>query len=94
MTRVRLALLLIVAVLGVTIWVILPPPRQSLTLSPDVLTVRGALHVHTRRSDGTGTPDEVAKAAGAAGLDFVVLTDHGVSLFGSRSQWSAHAQRR
>jgi hypothetical protein len=38
---------------------------------------RGAYHVHTRRSDGTGTAEEIAAAAGRAGLDFVVLTDHG-----------------
>ncbi|MBJ6765166.1 CehA/McbA family metallohydrolase [Myxococcaceae bacterium JPH2] len=38
--------------------------------------IRGAYHVHTTRSDGRGTPSEVARAAKAAGLDFVVLTDH------------------
>jgi hypothetical protein len=37
----------------------------------------GAFHVHTTRSDGSGTPAEVAAAAARAGLDFVVLTDHG-----------------
>lgn len=37
---------------------------------------RGAFHVHTTRSDGRGTPEAVAAAAKAAGLDFVVLTDH------------------
>jgi len=41
------------------------------------VVVRGAYHVHTRRSDGTGTLDSVARAAGRAGLDFVVLADHG-----------------
>ncbi|RYZ41374.1 MAG: PHP domain-containing protein [Myxococcaceae bacterium] len=38
--------------------------------------IRGAYHVHTTRSDGNGTPAKVAAAAKAAGLDFVVLTDH------------------
>ncbi|WP_205520360.1 PHP domain-containing protein [Pyxidicoccus caerfyrddinensis] len=38
--------------------------------------VRGAYHVHTTRSDGRGSPGEVARAAREAGLDFVVLTDH------------------
>ncbi|NOK21515.1 PHP domain-containing protein [Corallococcus carmarthensis] len=38
--------------------------------------IRGAYHVHTTRSDGNGTPAKVAQAAKAAGLDFVVLTDH------------------
>jgi hypothetical protein len=38
--------------------------------------VRGAFHVHTTRSDGRGTVEEVVAAAKAAGLRFVVLTDH------------------
>ncbi|MCY1031552.1 CehA/McbA family metallohydrolase [Corallococcus sp. BB11-1] len=38
--------------------------------------IRGAYHVHTTRSDGNGSPAKVAAAAKAAGLDFVVLTDH------------------
>ncbi|RMH22921.1 MAG: hypothetical protein D6701_00850 [Gemmatimonadetes bacterium] len=36
----------------------------------------GALHVHTRASDGGGTLDDVAEAALDAGLDFVAVTDH------------------
>jgi hypothetical protein len=38
--------------------------------------VRGVVHVHTTLSDGGGTPEEVIAAAKAAGLSFVVLTDH------------------
>ena len=38
---------------------------------------RGAFHVHTVESDGGGTRQDVARAAAAAGLDFVILTDHG-----------------
>ncbi|MBN1210208.1 MAG: PHP domain-containing protein [Myxococcaceae bacterium] len=37
---------------------------------------RGAFHVHTTRSDGHGTVEEIAAAAKAAGLQFVVLADH------------------
>ncbi|HYH96836.1 PHP domain-containing protein [Hyalangium sp.] len=37
---------------------------------------RGAFHVHTTRSDGRGTVEEVAAAARKAGLQFVLLTDH------------------
>lgn len=40
--------------------------------------LRGAWHVHTTRSDGRGTLDEVVDAARAAGLQFVVVTDHDV----------------
>jgi hypothetical protein len=38
--------------------------------------VSGVVHVHTNLSDGGGTPEEVIAAAKAAGLGFVVLTDH------------------
>lgn len=34
------------------------------------------LHVHSTESDGTLTPDEVVRAAGAAGLSAIALTDH------------------
>jgi len=40
--------------------------------------IRGAWHVHTTRSDGLGTIDEVVKSARAAGLQFVVVADHNV----------------
>jgi hypothetical protein len=56
----------------------LPPrARTARTTPPGGPLVRGALHVHTDRSDGTGTIDDVAGAARRAGLDFVVLADHG-----------------
>ena len=38
--------------------------------------VPGVVHVHTTLSDGGGTPDEVIAAARAAGLRFVIITDH------------------
>jgi hypothetical protein len=41
------------------------------------LEIAGAIHVHTDRSDGTGSVDEVAAAAARAGLGFVAFTDHG-----------------
>jgi hypothetical protein len=36
----------------------------------------GALHVHSRYSDGAGSVEEILAAARGAGLDFVVLADH------------------
>lgn len=44
---------------------------------------RGDAHLHTVHSDGLRTPAETAAAARAAGLDFVVTTEHNTS--------SAHA---
>ena len=63
----------------------LPPASRTVCLdafpAPDPTatetTLRGAFHVHSRWSDGSGTVDEIAAAAAAAGLDFVLLTDHG-----------------
>ncbi|HEX7086243.1 MAG TPA: CehA/McbA family metallohydrolase [Vicinamibacterales bacterium] len=59
------------------LWWLLPPGRRVLADPVDPRIVRGAFHVHTDRSDGTGTPEEVARAAAAAGLAFVITTDHG-----------------
>jgi hypothetical protein len=38
--------------------------------------VRGAFHVHTTRSDGQGSVEQVARAARVAGLQFVVLAGY------------------
>ena len=38
--------------------------------------IGGVVHVHTSLSDGGGTPLDVIAAARAAGLGFVVITDH------------------
>src|SRR5690554_3326166 len=59
------------------LWWLLPPGRRVLADPADPRIVRGAFHVHTDRSDGTGTPEEVARAAAAAGRAFVVTPDHG-----------------
>ena len=55
----------------------LPPASDDLSpaLPPNVAV--GAYHIHTSRSDGTGSIDEIAEAASRAGLKFVVITDHG-----------------
>jgi hypothetical protein len=55
----------------------LPPARLTLETSFSDGTVPGIIHVHTNRSDGLSSPDDVAAAAARAGLKFLVLTDHG-----------------
>jgi hypothetical protein len=65
---------------GGFIVVLLPPaalPAGSDHVGTRLPTVRGAYHVHSQRSDGTGTLDDIAAAASEAGLDFVIVTDHG-----------------
>ena len=79
MMRAGLALLALLVLAGAIAYSSLPPRGVPLTVPNDVAVrgVRGAMHVHTRRSDGTGTVEEIAAAASRAGLKFVVLTDHG-----------------
>ena len=59
-------------------WFVLLAAVRPLPLTPPPATreLRGSWHVHTTRSDGRGSPTDVARAARAAGLDFLVLTDH------------------
>ena len=73
-----MVLALLAGVAGV--WYTLLPPRVPVPFSGTELRaphVRGAIHVHSRRSDGTGDVATIAAAAARAGLDFVILTDHG-----------------
>lgn len=55
----------------------LASPVAASSWRPEHAVVRGAFHVHTRRSDGAGSVADVAAAGAQAGLDFVVVTDHG-----------------
>ena len=85
MRRVRRLTLTAAALLGAAVICLsltLPPAPFTIPLEsvdPELLhrTVRGAYHVHTTRSDGAGSRDDVAAAAARAGLQFVIFTDHG-----------------
>ena len=83
-SRVRIARLLrllpLVLAFGAGAYVVvtLPPAQVVLTAVPPTRPVAtGVVHVHTVRSDGTGSGDRVAAAAERTGLGFVVITDHG-----------------
>ena len=81
MRRAVSALVIGMAALGAAIllfgWVAAPAARPAPGATPGASVVAGAFHVHTQRSDGTGTLEDVAAAAGEAGLRFVILADHG-----------------
>jgi hypothetical protein len=64
---------------AVVVYVFVTLPRSALTLEGNVpeTHLAGAYHIHSRRSDGTGTVDDIAQAASRAGLRFIILTDHG-----------------
>ncbi len=76
-----MAVLILAAGLAAVALVLLPPRAARAVASAigdtGAAVARGALHVHSNRSDGTGTLDEIAAAAAAAGLQFVIVTDHG-----------------
>ncbi|MDR1599245.1 MAG: CehA/McbA family metallohydrolase [Oscillospiraceae bacterium] len=44
----------------------------------NVKRLKGALHVHTTRSDGRGSPEDVLRLYASRGFDFVALTDHNI----------------
>ena len=46
----------------------------------EVADIRGDLHMHTRESDGRGTLEEMAEAAGALGYEYIAITDHSKAL--------------
>ena len=57
---------------------VLPPAsRTAAPLADGPPTARGAYHIHSDRSDGSGSVEAIAEAAPRAGLQFIVLTDHG-----------------
>ena len=75
----RIVLLVLVIGIAIGLLAIVPPAAHTLPTPAAGLSapVRGAIHIHTRRSDGSGTIDDVAAAAARAGLNFVIITDHG-----------------
>jgi hypothetical protein len=79
MTRGWLVLLALVAAAAAGLALSLPARPLALDTQAlvDAPVVRGAYHVHSNRSDGTGSVRQIALAAGRAGLSFVILTDHG-----------------
>jgi hypothetical protein len=71
---------LVAGSLAAAVMMLLPPAAAAPVpphFEPSSFSVRGAYHVHSDRSDGTGTLEEIAAAAATADLDFVIVTDHG-----------------
>ena len=77
MKRFLIATTVLVAVVAVSLAVILPPKRLILSAPWADGTSPGILHIHSTRSDGRGTLDDIASAAARSGLKFIVFTDHG-----------------
>jgi hypothetical protein len=75
--RFLIATAALLAVVAVSLAVILPPKRLNLSAPWTDGTIPGILHIHSARSDGRGTLDDIARAAAHSGLKFIVVTDHG-----------------
>src|SRR5688500_17840412 len=73
--RLRIPAILL-AIAALVLFALLPPATQP-TPPPPATTVRGAFHIHSDRSDGSGAVDAIAAAAAQAGLQFMIVTDHG-----------------
>lgn len=51
---------------------------QQAAFVRNIAFLKGALHVHTTRSDGRGTPEAVIRLHHEHGYDFMALTDHNI----------------
>ena len=58
----------------IDIFLLRPWPSESIPLKFPI--ARGAIHVHSKYSDGSGSVSEIMEAAQRCSLDFVILTDH------------------
>ena len=65
------------AAVAVYVALTLPPRRVALDAVVPATHVLGGYHIHTSRSDGSGTVDSVAAEAEQSGLRFLIFTDHG-----------------
>jgi hypothetical protein len=66
-----------------------PRPAPAMAAGRGLDWYRGDAHLHTVHSDGRREPAELAEAARAAGLDFIVSTEHNTS--SASGVWGAHA---
>ena len=77
----RIVLLALLVYVLWAAWLIVRFERyESPSVSPagGALTeIEGVYHVHSKNSDGFGTVDRIVRTAARAGLDFIILTDHG-----------------
>jgi hypothetical protein len=65
------------AAVAVYVAATLPPTSIRLDHRRPPTHLLGGYHIHSNRSDGTGTVDEIAAEAARAGFAYIILTDHG-----------------
>jgi hypothetical protein len=77
LTLASLATVAAAAAVAFFVYFTAPAPAIRLDAPMPGTVALGAYHVHSARSDGSGTVEEIAATAARAGIRFVVLTDHG-----------------
>ena len=75
--RIVLAALLVLLVVILTDGLLVRLPSAAPSAAGERI---GAVHIHTRASDGSGTVPEVMAAARQADLSFLAITDHNVAM--------------
>jgi hypothetical protein len=73
---ISLAVLFVLEIVHGTMDIFLLRPWPSKSTSLKFPIARGAIHVHSKYSDGSGSVSEIMEAARRCSLDFVVLSDH------------------
>src|SRR5262245_62911338 len=76
MKRAGLLVAIVLVAISALPLVTLPPPRETVVPFDDH-TLAGSVHIHTTRSDGRNSPDEIAAMAARLGKKFLIFTDHG-----------------
>ena len=71
------ALIVVLAAIALSAALRPAPPIRPSAVDGQPTLWRGAYHVHSTCSDGSAPAADIARAAARAGLDFVILTDHG-----------------
>lgn len=76
LVRALLVLLAVYAAWLGWLWLRHRPPALEAP-EQDPLEAVGVYHIHTRFSDGSREPEDIARIAARQDLDFIILTDHG-----------------
>ncbi|RLJ71268.1 hypothetical protein BCF55_1567 [Hydrogenivirga caldilitoris] len=83
---IEIVLLVLALFMGLSLWFFAFPvrfvkdvsPNAPLMEPPDVFVYSYVLHIHTQFSyDSLGKPEDVIRAREEAGIDYVIVTDHG-----------------
>jgi len=70
------ALVVLLLYIAVDVSLYKPVDVKEISTDGNFTVYKGAIHIHTVRSDGTGTVQEIADAARCNGIDYIIISDH------------------